>query len=76
MLVLGFEPTAFCLGPIRDLHHSDQSLSLNCLVFTIDLKGMGSGGGLVGRAVAFNTRDLRFESQHLQILSTNYLNRK
>ena len=29
---------------------------------------MGSGGGLVGRAVAFNTRDLRFESQHWQII--------
>ena len=32
---------------------------------------MGSGGGSVGRAVASDTRDPRFESQHRQTLSTN-----
>ena len=31
----------------------------------------GSGRGSVGRAVASNTSDLRFKSQHRQILSTN-----
>ena len=31
----------------------------------------GSGGGSVGRAVASDTRDPRFESQHRQTLSTN-----
>ena len=33
--------------------------------------GEGSGGGSVGRAVASDTRDPRFESQHRQTLSTN-----
>ena len=32
---------------------------------------MGSVGGSVGRAVASDTRDPRFESQNWQILSTN-----
>ena len=36
-----------------------------------DVSNMGSGGGSVGRAVASDTRDLRFKSQHRQTLSTN-----
>ena len=32
---------------------------------------MGSGCGSVGRAIASNTRDPRFESCHQQNLSTN-----
>ena len=32
---------------------------------------VGSGGGSIGRAVASDTRDPRFESQHRQTLSTN-----
>ena len=32
---------------------------------------MGSGGGSVGRAVAYDTRDPRFKSQHRQNLFTN-----
>ena len=31
----------------------------------------GSGCGSVGRAIASNTRDLQFESQHWQNLSIN-----
>ena len=32
----------------------------------------GSGGGSVGRAVASNTRDPQYESQHWQILFTYF----
>ena len=38
---------------------------------------MGSGGGSVGRAVASNTRDPQFKSQHRQSLIYQFLlNRK
>ena len=54
--------------------HIKQVISINfighilCQTFTLLCGGCGS----VGRAVAFNTRGLRFESSHLQLLLNQY----
>ena len=54
------------LCPLSRLHFADSGSE----TATPKFRDKGSGGGLIGRAVASDTRDLRFESQHRQ----NFIN--